>query len=936
MSPKNLKPVRCTSLAWSTSVFVLATALSSAASAQTSDPAPENAEIIVIGRYQTKDAKSQQLQAETTTTVLTAKDLTRAPDENVAASLSRVPGVTAISGGFGNSNGVAIDLAGRGEANFITLRGLPAAYNVNLINGVDVAQGRPYDRQIQLNLLPPTGLQTIVVHKSLSADMPGDAVGGIVDFRTPNAFDFKGNLAFSVDGGIHVESRAIDYKRNALGFSFAADVAKKFGADEQFGLYVSAYYDRRNFSNSVIDGIYPASANGQYAFAQQTATGASQPVADLSQNLVSTGVNYGLSEGQSKRFGGSISLDFKPTDTLSAYVRATYAQADIDQGTYYLQFYGNNVTRTQIGTSGTFVPQIPFIKTRYYYETNPEAQRLGTVQAGLSATFGQLTVNPNIFYSWGENSAPNHIELSARIFEVGPGVPYTGSSLFSYARNGIPFPLVSGPQLTALTNFGQFGARRQGDFTPEFSTQRKGGAKIDAVYAFGETGLTAIDFGVKYQTSRRDHSLRDYTSKRVFVDDNGPRFADLGILQGSVSQLVPGVINVPAPLINTPALFNLFNTSITRDFGTLINASDQCGSDFIVDNENCGTQRGTETIYSAYVSANLKFGDVQIIPGIRYEHTDIGNTYYVLRQNAAGQAIPGSFESNRSKYDKLLPSIQLNIRPNRSSVYRASIWTSYVRPTLFQLGGTSQIANTNGGAANGGTTTITQGNPNLKAIDAVNFDASAEWVSQSGGSASVAVFYKTLNNFLFDSINAFNNATPDGNGSTIITRPVNGGKGRVYGIELAASQKFTGAPAPFDGFGLSGNVTIERSRVNTGVPGLDTNERLLNQPNFGGNVQFFYEKGPIEAQLSYRYIGPYVLQYATVGTSSQLDTFVRESNRVDLHIGYRTSFKVRLDLGVANLLNNRTYYATIGRNSTAIPSIVDSGRIYTASLKYVF
>jgi TonB-dependent receptor len=224
-------------------------------------------------------------------------------------------------------------------------------------------------------------------------------------------------------------------------------------------------------------------------------------------------------------------------------------------------------------------------------------------------------------------------------------------------------------------------------------------------------------------------------------------------------------------------------------------------------------------------------------------------------------------------------------------------------------------------------------------MDAINYDASGEWRNTFGGYAVVAVFYKSLNNFFFDSVSAYSNATTGGSEYVVVTTPENGGSGDVYGLELTGRQKFTGMPAPFDGFGLAGNITLERSAVHTGIAGLDPTERLQDQPNTAGNAQLFYEKGPISAQLSYRYTGSYVSGYNVindgVSATSQLDSWVKDNTRVDLHVAYRLPVGVRLEASISNLFDTFSYYGTIGK-SNALPTIINSGRTFDFVARYSF
>lgn len=120
------------------------------------------------------------------------------------------------------------------------------------------------------------------------------------------------------------------------------------------------------------------------------------------------------------------------------------------------------------------------------------------------------------------------------------------------------------------------------------------------------------------------------------------------------------------------------------------------------------------------------------------------------------------------------------------------------------------------------------------------------------------------------------------------------------------------------------------------MAGLSTSERLINQPDIQSDVQLFYELRGVAARLSYRYVGPYVSQYGTLGPSSALDTWVRSNERLDLLLSYQTAFGVKLSFSVANLLDDVSYAATIGDKSWAIPSLIYSGRTYLVTTRFVY
>ncbi|MGG8999067.1 hypothetical protein ACQ9AQ_28525, partial [Escherichia coli] len=77
--------------------------------------------------------------------------------------------------------------------------------------------------------------------------------------RTPTAADFENSSAFNVSVTGRLNTRARDYGQKTDGETASLEFAHGFGASKAFTLYVGGYYDRSNFTNTIIDGVYPAS-----------------------------------------------------------------------------------------------------------------------------------------------------------------------------------------------------------------------------------------------------------------------------------------------------------------------------------------------------------------------------------------------------------------------------------------------------------------------------------------------------------------------------------------------------------------------------------------------------------------------------------------------------------------------------------------------------
>lgn len=98
--------------------------------------------------------------------VLGAEQMSRAGDSDAASALSRVTGITIVDG------------------KYVFVRGLGDRYSSSLMNGANLPSPEPERRVVPLDLFPSSILESVVVQKSYSPDMPGEFGGGVVQLRT--------------------------------------------------------------------------------------------------------------------------------------------------------------------------------------------------------------------------------------------------------------------------------------------------------------------------------------------------------------------------------------------------------------------------------------------------------------------------------------------------------------------------------------------------------------------------------------------------------------------------------------------------------------------------------------------------------------------------------------------------------------------------------
>ena len=161
-------------IAWGT--LLLATALGTrAADAQTppATPAPESVDIAAPGAalldevlVQGNGERNVERATSEVVSLLTAEDMARSGDGDIAGALSRVPGLSLVGGGF------------------VYVRGLGDRYSLALLNGSPLPSPEPMRRAVPLDLFPTDIVASSLVQKTYSANYPGEFGGGVINLTT--------------------------------------------------------------------------------------------------------------------------------------------------------------------------------------------------------------------------------------------------------------------------------------------------------------------------------------------------------------------------------------------------------------------------------------------------------------------------------------------------------------------------------------------------------------------------------------------------------------------------------------------------------------------------------------------------------------------------------------------------------------------------------
>lgn len=257
------------------------------AGAWAQDTAGDDDTIVVSGR-RAADRAALETKRNTDTQVdeVRADDVGRLPDQNVAETLRRLPGLS-----------VAND---QGEGRYLTVRGVsPDLLNVTL-NGQTAAAPEPDSRQVKLDDIPSALIGAITVSKTLTPDMDANAIAGAANIETVSAFDRPGTFG-SLRGAYG------KYDLNGKHpYELDASIGTRFGPDRQFGVVLAVNYSNREFeAQNVQSGGSWEEVNGQFIPLEQT-------IRDY--------------HTRRQRYGAVANFDWRPTDAVKTYARFLYSK----------------------------------------------------------------------------------------------------------------------------------------------------------------------------------------------------------------------------------------------------------------------------------------------------------------------------------------------------------------------------------------------------------------------------------------------------------------------------------------------------------------------------------------------------------------------------------------------------------------------------------
>ncbi|MDX8358872.1 TonB-dependent receptor [Sphingopyxis terrae] len=887
-----------------------------AADAGAADDAASN-EIVVTGfRQSLQAALNVKRDSVAAVDAIVAEDIAKFPDQNLAESLQRIPGISIQRDG--------------GEGRAITVRGLGAQFTRVRLNGLETVAtstdgaSANRDRAFDFNVFASELFSSIVVHKTAEASLDEGSLGAVVDLNTGNPLGGKAGLhgALSVVGSYNDLSKDLGPRVAGL-LSWRNDAGT-------FGASVSAAYSKGNTLELGNNSVRWAQArfdsvDGTNCWTAPNSGGTYIPGPDCTQAALAFHPRiprYGEIEHRRERLGLTGSIQFEPTESTRISLDALYSRFREDRE----EKWGEVLLRSNERSINVVDP---------VYDSNGNMIS-ATLNDAWVRTEHYLRQSKTSFYQFG-GSWDQDVSDSFRFTVLGglsksdADIPVETTVVFddrdaqgySYDYSDMKHPVLTfGTSVTDPANFQLAEIRdRPSNVTNRFKTAQlrtewdvTDGFQVKAGAMWRRFNFDAVAF-----------------TRDTAVCGNGGVDRVLGTLTCSAS----GVFG-PTAVYGFPVTSQLAELFTLGKAGQPAGTTTQwlipsfpAATDFTqlysrTANPDTGNTRAVqETVSGGYIEFDAKgelFGlEYAGNAGIRYAHT---------AQSSTG-VLSGTTVTVDRTYDDWLPSFNVALYPSRDVIIRGAIAKVITRPTLGNL--------TPGGSIDGFNYKISYGNPQLDPYRATNFDLGVEWYFAPQAVLSIAGFVKKVESFpisqafsaSFASTGLPKDAIPpsspaflnfDPNQIYTITANVNGAGATLKGVELAAQVPFSAFTSGgfISHFGVLANATFISSDADYNVqgPAVVPGGALVNAVRsatlFGVskrayNGTLYYDDGAFSARVSASYRSRYI--DANSGTGNVFEGYGATWN-MDASIRYKLTDWVELSVEGNNLLDTYRYRYT--------------------------
>ncbi|WP_256731479.1 TonB-dependent receptor [Sphingomonas sp. dw_22] len=928
-----------------------------AQSAQTDQADQQDAPDIVVTGYRgsIEENIQEKRKANAFVDVVTAQDIGKFPDKNVADALQRVPGVVITRDG--------------GEGSRVSIRGLQPGLTLTLLNGNFLAGADSGDPQRSFNfvMLPSNFIASTQVYKSSEARLEEGGIGGTIILNTRRPFDVPANSGFiSAEGTYSDNSKKFEPQIGAqyswknedetIGFLIGGTYQKRTNREMRATAGTWRWWSDRDANNQVVTRATDVNGN---PIANDAAvsywTGGGQSTLDgthYSGYWAPQSVRTEIFDQDRERFGIQATAQLRPVDNLTLtanYFRFEYSSDYVhNQLTIPEWGYGKFFSGAVFDKSGTVMKAADFTvppdgtgclantppctmetpRLTGYYSKEKQHSQTFEGEAHYSRDSFDAVLKVGKTMASGGPSMRFQVAAKPRITVTGQEQNGNFISNWDLSNKGVAMEFSPELQQNIMNGIAQIDV---GGTNSSFTNSQidQPYVQLDMTREFGGDGLLrSIQVGGKW----RKLEVNRKTGRNEWYADPATKKRYQDTPAGAVAQ--PGYFyDTPIGNINGAFTANLFPAINFERYLQIIN--DTYGPSVVVEEPN-NVYDLSEEVFGGYGQINFGKGGLRGNIGLRAvqtKQTDDTSDRLQYENDYCVDGPGGPFDPNRpigadgncqilplavretienvrlherKTYTDWLPSLNVSYDVTPNLLLRGAVAKVVARPAISDLAGArsltyksaeyafdrDQFGEFEGWSGSGG-------NAQLKPFSAWQYDIGLEWYFQRGSVIGATLFRKDVSNFIVPLVL---DATRDVAGEQVVIESystvANGSSAVSQGVEVYAQHTLS--------FGLGAQVNFTYNDTSTADVTLD-GQKVGSSPLVGSaktqfNASVFYENSRMLLRASYNRRGEVV-----GGLSSGLNTYTAPYEQVDLNASYKLMKGVNLTASIINLTKSEEW-----------------------------
>ncbi|EWH09651.1 TonB-dependent receptor [Catenovulum agarivorans DS-2] len=884
--------------------MLAASGMTTVAQAQTN--AADEAEVIHVKGIRSSLNKSAALKRDASGVIdaISAEDIGKFPDTNLAESLQRI-------------TGVSIDRSNN-EGNQVTVRGFGPSFNLVTLNGRQMPNSSALDgegisRSFNFKEVGADTVSAVEVYKTGKANVSSGGIGATINIKTAKPFDRPGFNAHASAKAV-MDTSTSDGTGRTITPELSGTISNTF-LDDTVGVMLSlshaerdSHKDRVGTQNSWSRG-YPGFAEGKTPDTSAIDTNKNPT---LETWKVPT-VDLDDSNTERTRQNAQLVFQYAISDNLTATADYTMSRHDEKTKMNRMSFWFDNLESGKADVNGTIIDprrtndELNFWAWEYAFETENDSYGLNF----------EWFASDNLKFELDIHDSTSHANPGAlpaeRLANLANIKTPDGQGVTIQADFSSNMPSVSYDD-SVLTGGAYELSNMRADLYQERGYEIKNNIQQIQLHGnwenSGSGGLSAIDFGIA-TTNYKVDTTKIYSANFALGGDMDISSLDLSLKPGGIGfEKIPNYSAIQfIDMVKEQDLFVDTNTNLN------------------------GIEEETLAYYVSFdFETEFNGMDFNANIGVRYEDTDVSS--YSIEKPVIGFNWVSALEMSKmyadeetsstlyGDYNYFLPNMDFSLNITDDIITRMSYSTTISRSDISAMFPATELTT----HLSTGPFKANQGNPNLLPYESRNFDLSLEWYYGDTSYMSAGYFRKQVDNFIATgederviegpngaltnpSVNPRGNC-PEGSPTNpvsactsqntdpailwTVTTPKNLDSTEVRGWEFNIQHMFGDS-----GFGTIANYTLVDSSDNYDIYNLN-NDFALTGLSDSANLVGFYEQDLFSLRVAYNWRDKFLLK------GGNEPTFTEAYQQIDISASVELSDSLSLVIEGLNITDETT------------------------------